>query len=62
MPRIRELAELMPTASASRLPDAELLTRLMQLNQQRVAEEAAGIVRYLRPAYKAPANAISEQI
>ena len=35
------------------LPDAELLTRLVQLNQQRAAEEAAGTVRYLRPAYQA---------
>ncbi|GAB3590277.1 hypothetical protein [Hymenobacter daeguensis] len=36
------------------LSDAEVLTRLMQLNQQRVAEEAAGTVRYLRPEYQAP--------
>ena len=38
------------------LPDAEVLTRLVQLNQQRAAEEAAGTVRYLRPAYQAPAG------
>jgi hypothetical protein len=44
------------------LPDAELLTRLVQLNQQRAAEEAAGTVRYLRPAYQAPAGASSEQL
>ena len=44
------------------LPDAELLTRLVQLNQQRAAEEAAGTVRYLRPAYQAPAGAGSEQL
>ena len=42
--------------------DAELLTRLVQLNQQRAAEEAAGTVRYLRPAYQAPAGAGSEQL
>ncbi|WP_035565273.1 class I SAM-dependent DNA methyltransferase [Hymenobacter sp. IS2118] len=46
----------------STLPDAELLTRLVQLNQQRAAEEAAGTVRYLRPAYQAPAGAGSEQL
>ncbi|GAA3959428.1 class I SAM-dependent DNA methyltransferase [Hymenobacter antarcticus] len=44
------------------LPDAELLTRLVQLNQQRAAEEAAGTVRYLRPAYQAPAGSGSEQL
>jgi hypothetical protein len=36
------------------LPDAELLTRLVQLNHARAAEEKAGTVRYLRPAYQAP--------
>jgi hypothetical protein len=36
------------------LSDAEVLTRLMQLNQQRLAEEAAGTVRHLRPEYQAP--------
>lgn len=44
------------------LPDAELLTRLVQLNQQRAAEEAAGTVRYLRPAYQAPEGTGSEQL
>jgi len=33
------------------LPDAELLARLVQLNHARAAEEKAGTVRYLRPAY-----------
>ena len=37
------------------LADADLLTRLVQLNRQRAAEEAAGQVRYLRPAQQAPA-------
>lgn len=47
---------------APNLTDAELLTRLVQLNQQRAAEEAAGTVRYLRPAYQAPAGAASKQL
>jgi hypothetical protein len=34
--------------------DADVLTHLVQLNQQRAAEEAAGTVRYLRPEYQAP--------
>ena len=34
------------------LPDAELLARLVQLNHARAAEELAGTVRYLRPAYQ----------
>jgi hypothetical protein len=36
------------------LPDAELLARLVTLNHARAAEEKAGTVRYLRPAYQAP--------
>ena len=36
------------------LPDAELLDRLVALNQERQREELAGIVRYLRPGYQAP--------
>ena len=36
------------------LNDAEILTHLVQLNQQRAAEEAVGSVRYLRPEYQAP--------
>lgn len=36
------------------LSDAEILTHLVQLNQQRATEEAAGTVRYLRPEYQAP--------
>jgi hypothetical protein len=44
------------------LSDAEVLTRLVQLNQQRAAEEAAGTVRYLRPSYQAPAGVSSEQL
>ena len=36
------------------LSDAEILTNLVQLNQQRAIEEAGGSVRYLRPSYQAP--------
>ena len=34
------------------LPDAEILARLVALNQQRAAEEAKGKVRWLRPEYQ----------
>ena len=36
------------------LPDAEVLARLVALNRARAAEEKAGTIRYLRPAYQAP--------
>jgi hypothetical protein len=39
---------------AADLSEAELLTRLVRLNEQRVAEEAAGVVHYLRLSYQAP--------
>jgi hypothetical protein len=32
----------------------EILTRLVRLNHERAAEEAAGHIRYLRPSYQAP--------
>jgi hypothetical protein len=32
----------------------DLLTRLVALNQRRAAEEAAGVVRWLRPEFQAP--------
>ena len=43
------------------LPDEEILTQLVALNKERTAEEARGLVRYLRPeyqdpGYKAPVN------
>jgi hypothetical protein len=41
------------------LPDAELLSRLVQLNHERAQEEAAGTVRYLRPAYQAPGQQLT---
>ncbi|WP_243294395.1 hypothetical protein [Geothrix mesophila] len=36
------------------LPEAEILERLVALNQERAAEEARGLVRWLRPEYQAP--------
>lgn len=36
------------------LPDAEILERLVALNKERAAEEARGLVRWLRPEYQAP--------
>ena len=44
---------------ASILPDAEILTRLVALNRERIAEEGKGIHRYHRPAYQAPKRGIS---
>ena len=44
---------------------AELLTRLLTLNAERAAEEARGLVRWLRPAFQNPSGAkasTSEQI
>ena len=41
------------------LPDAEILARLVALNQERIAEEAKGNYRYLRPAYQAPKTGVS---
>lgn len=36
------------------LSDEEILTRLVALNKQRAAEEAMGLIRWLRPEYQAP--------
>ena len=36
------------------LSDAEILERLVALNKERAAEEARGLVRWLRPEYQAP--------
>ena len=36
------------------LTDEEILARLVALNAERAAEEAQGLVRWLRPAYQAP--------
>jgi hypothetical protein len=37
------------------LSDEEILGRLVELNKERRAEEAQGLVRWLRPEYQAPA-------
>ena len=42
------------------LSDAEILTRLVALNAERAAEEAAGNIRWLRPDYQAPAGATTQ--
>ncbi|MEI8372528.1 MAG: DNA methyltransferase [Planctomycetota bacterium] len=42
------------------LADEEILERLVALNAERAAEEAAGLVRWLRPEFQNP-TAISEQ-
>ena len=44
------------TGSGCELSDDELLARLVALNAQRAAEEAAGHIRWLRPAYQSPEN------
>ena len=36
------------------LADEEILTRLVALNKERAAEEARGLVRWLRPEFQAP--------
>ena len=36
------------------LPPAEIVARLVALNAERAAEEAAGTIRWLRPDYQVP--------
>ncbi|MGV3561321.1 class I SAM-dependent DNA methyltransferase [Larkinella arboricola] len=43
------------------LPESEILTRLVRLNHERAAEEAAGHIRYLRPKYQAPGQTAGPQ-
>ena len=43
------------------LTDEETLTHLVALNAERVAEEAQGIIRYLRPEYQNPSGASATQ-
>ncbi len=58
--RLRELHDRLDAAVAeaygwpAALADQEILARLVALNAERQAEEAAGLVRYLRPAFQAP--------
>ena len=39
------------------LTDEEILTRLVELNRERAAEERAGVIRWLRPEYQNPQGA-----
>ena len=41
------------------LTDEEILERLVALNAERAAEEAQGLVRWLRPEYQAPSDHVS---
>ena len=43
------------------LSDEEILQRLVDLNAERAAEEAQGLVRWLRPAYQDPDGVAQEQ-
>ena len=43
-----------PTAGRRTSTDEEILQRLVDLNRQRAAEEAQGLIRWLRPEYQAP--------
>jgi len=44
------------------LTDEEILARLVALNAERAAEEARGLVRWLRPEYQAPQEAGAVQL
>ncbi len=44
------------------IPDAEILTRLVSLNRERMIEEAAGTVHYLRPEYQEPMLDLSSRL
>lgn len=39
------------------LPAAEIVARVVALNKERAAEEAEGVVRWLRPEFQAPMEA-----
>jgi hypothetical protein len=43
------------------LSDEEILTRIVALNAERAAEEAQGVIRYLRPEYQNPTGASATQ-
>ena len=43
------------------LTEQEILVRLVALNKERVEEEEAGIIRYLRPEYQAPQTQAVQQ-
>ncbi|MBC8154147.1 MAG: RNA-binding protein [Bacteroidetes bacterium] len=44
------------------LPESETLTRLVRLNHERAAEEQAGHIRYLRPAYQRSGGPAPESV
>ncbi len=44
------------------LADDEILARLVALNHERAAEEAAGFIRYLRPSYQHPEGVQTELV
>jgi hypothetical protein len=46
---------------AANLSDGEILARLVALNQQRMREEANGVVRWLRPDYQIPRFGTQQQ-
>jgi len=43
------------------LSDSEILSRLVDLNKVRAAEEKKGVIRWLRPEYQAPARTRREE-
>ncbi|GMV20349.1 MAG: hypothetical protein AMXMBFR57_02980 [Acidimicrobiia bacterium] len=51
-----DLAPMMRDGRAGRELDEQLLTRLVALNAERAAEEARGLVRWLRPEFQNPAG------
>ncbi len=42
--------------------EQEILTRLVALNHERVAEEKRGLIRYLRPDYQGPTTATQSEM
>ena len=60
---LRDLHDRLDTAVAAAygwpadLPEADILARLVALNAARRAEEEAGTIRWLRPAFQAPEEA-----
>jgi hypothetical protein len=64
---LRQLHDDLDTAVAEAygwpadLSDEEILTRLVALNAERAAEEAQGIIRYLRPEYQNPSGVSAAQ-
>ena len=64
---LRELHDALDAAVAAaygwlaNLPEGDILQRLVDLNAERAAEEARGLVRWLRPEYQAPDEAPATQ-